>query len=151
MIEEFTNLWATPAAARCITTNGFVKRNGEGVMGAGCAKEAATYDPTLPITLGSAITRFGNTVTILRHRPPKPALVSFPVKHHWIEEADLHLISESAKALSVLASRMGWDRVLVPRPGCGNGRLRWTDVAPVLSAILDDRFVIVHVRAKARS
>jgi hypothetical protein len=39
---------------------------------------------------------------------------------------------------------MNWTTVIMPRPGCGNGRLRWQDVSKVLSDILDDRFVVVH-------
>lgn len=41
--EVVGNMWAIPADAYCITTNGFVKKNGEAVMGAGCAKEARRH------------------------------------------------------------------------------------------------------------
>lgn len=35
MIEVKGNLWTYPAEVRVITTNGFVKKNGEAVMGIG--------------------------------------------------------------------------------------------------------------------
>jgi len=37
MKELRGNLFHTPCDVICITTNGFVKRNGEAVMGRGCA------------------------------------------------------------------------------------------------------------------
>ena len=37
----------------------------------------------------------------------------------------------------------GFDTVVLPRPGCGNGGLRWQDVRPLLGLSLDDRFIVV--------
>jgi len=50
--EDKINLWEYPADARVITTNGFVKNNGEAVMGRGCAREAARKYPRLPLFWG---------------------------------------------------------------------------------------------------
>jgi hypothetical protein len=72
-------------------------------------------------------------------------IVSFPVKHRWQDAADLELIKRSALELVELVDRNAWARkIKLPRPGCGNGRLRWSDVKPVLEPLLDDRFVVVH-------
>lgn len=151
MIEESINLWSGAADARCITTNGFVKRNGCAVMGAGCAKEAALMDPELPRILGNYLKSHGNVVTVIRCREGRSPLLSFPVKHHWSEPADPELIVRSAHGVIEGADTWGWERVLIPRPGCGNGRLRWKDIRPLLDDLLDDRFVIVHVPAKQRA
>ncbi len=51
MIEIFGDLFAyhkRPGHKICITTNGFIKKDGTGVMGAGCAREAVDIDSDLP-------------------------------------------------------------------------------------------------------
>lgn len=45
-----------------IPTNGVLKANGDAVMGAGLAKQAAQRFPTLPKLLGQAIRDTGNAV-----------------------------------------------------------------------------------------
>ena len=62
MREAFGDLWLIDADAKCITTNGFIKKNGEAVMGAGVAKEAAIKYPELPEKLGYSIGVNGNRV-----------------------------------------------------------------------------------------
>ena len=70
-------------------------------------------------------------------------LVAFPVKRHWRDPADPSLIVKSAFQLVELTDREGWRNVALPRPGCGNGRLDWEVVRPLLN-LLDDRFVVVY-------
>lgn len=141
MIEQFTNLWETPGDARCITTNGSITSRGTGVMGRGCAKQAADRYPNLPTRLGAGLRLYGNVVQILALLPDGP-LVAFPVKHRWNERADLDLIAQSVQQLIALADRDGWQTVVLPRPGVGNGLLPWEKVRPLL-APLDDRFIVV--------
>lgn len=77
---------------------------------------------------------------------PKFSLVTFPVKHHWREEADRILIAQSVVELQGLTDEMGWKRVAMPRPGCGNGRLPWDGedgVKKILWPHLDERFIVV--------
>jgi hypothetical protein len=143
MKEVKGNLWDYPADVRVITTNGFVKKNGECVMGRGCAAEAKQRHPRLPKILGDLIQRRGNNVHYLLY-----ALYSFPVKHHWFQKADIALIEQSAKQLVTLITE-DWDSgdkepiIVLPRPGCGNGQLNWEDVKPILEPILDDRFHVI--------
>jgi hypothetical protein len=139
MIEVVGNLWTYPADVRVITTNGFVKTNGECVMGRGCALEAKNQWPDIAKKLGDEIKESGNHVALLRSNDP--VLFSFPVKHKWFEKADIELIRQSAIDLRKLTKCMG--TVVLPRPGCGNGQLRWEDVKPVLEPILDDRFHVI--------
>lgn len=142
MREDLLDLWTAPADARCITTNGTVKANGRAVMGRGTAKQATERYPFLQLTLGRAIRGWGNVPCILLP-DERPMLVSFPVKHEWHELADLDLIARSARELVRLADGAGWRVVLLPRPGCGNGQRKWSEVRPILQPILDDRFTAV--------
>lgn len=159
--------------AICITTNGFVKRDGNCVMGKGCAKEAAKKWPGFPKAVGSHIKTMGNTVMLWPHRPcmdhsrARTHIVTFPVKpiaatclpdksnvvKHmqskfkpgrsvpgWACTADYEIIAKSAIQLEKITTEMGWEMVVLPRPGSGAGELYWKDVKPILSTILDDRF-----------
>jgi hypothetical protein len=146
MLEVRGNLWTYPADVRVITTNGTVKKNGECVMGRGCAKEARDRFPSIAHTLGDGIRRLGNIVQLLHRYDDgleKWDIVSFPVKHEWFQRADIELIRVSATTLSHYATLHGWQRCVMPRPGCGNGNLQWKDVRPVLEPILDDRFHLI--------
>lgn len=154
MVEVKGNLWDYPADVRVITTNGFVKNNGELVMGRGCAREAVQRYPFLPKLLGEKVKAGGNHVYFCGS--PLNWMFSFPVKHHWYQEADLALIRRSAAELLLAVNDLQEEiaekgrsrchdpllRVVMPRPGCGNGRLKWADVKPLL-AHLDDRFKVI--------
>ena len=133
----------------CITTNGFVKNNGRAVMGAGCAKTIRDRINNIDLALGAHIKRRGNVVGIIGSYSNNPVF-SFPVKHNWWENADLELIAQSARDLRELwlsSPLMNMSRaydVFIPRPGCGNGKLRYKDVEPVLRDILvEDEFKII--------
>jgi len=152
--------------AICITTNGFVKKNGECVMGKGCAKQATQLMPGLPKTLGDAIAEHGNRV-ISHGSHNGMAIVTFPVKPEselcrrdkanvvrhmqgrfnmgdkvpgWACVADEQLIEHSAYQLVSMARIRGWNKIILPRPGCGAGELSWSTVQSILNNVLDDRF-----------
>lgn len=153
MIEVKGNLWTYPADARVITTNGTIKKNGEAVMGRGCAQEAKTkllelydYRPNVARMVGSVIQEIGNHVFCLMRAP---RIFTFPVKHNWFENADPALIVRSAQELVAIEDECrdkgNGDKVIVmPRPGCGNGHLKWHEhIKELLEPILDDRFHII--------
>lgn len=143
MREELIDLWDAPCDARCITTNGTLKTNGRGVMGRGCAFQATQRYPFLALTLGRALTAWGNVPCILLP-DTRPMLVSFPVKRVWYEHADLDLIAQSTRELVRLADGAHWQQVVLPRPGCGNGSRSWErEVRPLIQPLLDDRFTVV--------
>lgn len=127
-------------ATVCITTNGFVKTNGACVMGRGCAQQARDMYPGIDMRLGELIQRHGNRCFRLTI---DPTIVSFPVKHKWMEEADIELIKKSCGELMAMSDKFGWNNVVLPRPGCGNGRLTWTDVKSAISPLLDDRIAVI--------
>ena len=153
MIEEIGDLWDKHAEGYWIgiTINGFIKSNNRLVMGRGIAKEALDRYPDIDLILADIIKRRGLGVVNLY--PER--LWFFPVKHNWWEQADIKLIEASARELRQIkdyinelqkkaeASSRYTDRVYLPRLGCGNGRLKWEDVKPVLEPYFDDRFIIM--------
>lgn len=152
MLETYGNLWEMAdqgCDALVITTNGYVRKDGLAVMGRGIAKEAAYNFPKLPYELGIQIRKNGNNCYVF----PNPGfdLVTFPVKPMygpegepgWRAKAQLGLIEKSARQLVALANRYDWTDVIMPRPGCGFGGLKWEKVRPLLAPILDDRFTAV--------
>lgn len=165
MLEAKGNIFTAKCDALCITTNGYVARNGDAVMGRGCAKQAAEYVPNLKSTLGKLLKNRGNVVHVI-HYQNYTYLLSFPVKPHsivlgddrevvrhmrgkfkigdtvpgWACVADYNMIVESALQLVDLTDRMGWEKVILPRPGCGAGELDWEEIKPMLEKFFDDRF-----------
>ena len=143
-MKEITgNIWDYNNSYIVITTNGFVKSNGECAMGRGVALEAKTRYSKLPKELGSMIKDFGNHV----YRFDQYKLLTFPVKHNWWEKADLSLIERSVQELKTatgFASGLNQLPIYMVRPGCSNGHLDWIDVKPILEKYLDDRYIVVE-------
>lgn len=166
MKELKGNMFSIECDALCITTNGFVKSNGECVMGIGCAKNIKQYYPNIGFKLGKLIKTEGNKVHLI-YQDDGLDIISFPVKpitkvckshddyvSHmkfgigqtiagWACKADINIIEQSAYQLVELANKHDWGIVLLPRAGCGAGELDWSTVKPILSKILDDRFIAV--------
>ena len=157
MIEVTGNLWTYPADFRVITTNGTVRVDGCCVMGRGCAKEAKELYPGLARLLGKRIKERGNIVHYfdqddLGYVAEPIGLFTFPVKHVWHERADPDLIRQSVDQLRPAILRAigtGFDRFVMPRPGCGNGQLTWEKVRPLLVDLPDTVFVIDFDRSQA--
>jgi hypothetical protein len=139
-IKETTgNIWDhLEKAVICITTNGQVTRKGEAVLGRGAARQAREHFPDLPARLGALLSAGGNHVRIIAD-----GLVSFPVEESPWANPDLRLIRRSAEELRALADQEGWERIVVPRPGCGGGGLAWQDVRPLLADLFDERFTVI--------
>lgn len=148
MIEVFGNAWEIMSDYDylCITTNGNIARGTHAVMGAGIAKEATRLCNGIDITLAKALKARGNVISNIGMKG-NTKILSFPVKHNWYDNADIDLIVKSCNQLmnDVIGERDV--KVLLPRPGCGNGNLDWhTEVKSVIGEILDDRVYIVHFR-----
>lgn len=144
----YGNFWEYEADYHVITTNGIVRKDGACVMGRGVAAEAKERYPDLPYVLGERIRVVGNVVHDLgawrRMGDEREChLWSFPVKHHWADEADLELVEKSAIALAGLAGMTTKTFVLV-RPGVGNGRRHWAEVEPLLACLPDNVHVITY-------
>jgi hypothetical protein len=127
-----------------IPTNGYVKKNGECVMGRGLAFDAKVRFEKLPFELGERIREYGNVVfTFWDYH-----IITFPVKHNWWEKADLKLIEESAKELKEIM-RYNFSQIqvpiYVPWVGCGNGGLDKKDVRPILEMYLNSNFIVIDL------
>lgn len=120
-----------------ITTNGYLKKDGTGVMGAGVAKQAAERYPDLPRLLGESLKCRGNVVSLLTGQ-----IASFPVKRVWHEDADLKLIRKSTKRLKMIAELNPTKKFVTVKAGCGNGNLRWEKVKPIMETLPNNVFVI---------
>ncbi len=137
------NLWDyanDPKYILCITTNGFVKKNGEAVMGRGCALEAAQRYPKLKKDLGQYISIWGNSLGQFNY--DGQLIFTFPVKHKWWEKADHILIYDSRVELETALHYYPDKIAILPKPGCGNGQLEWGDVARIFDSASDNIWII---------
>jgi len=140
MREESGDIWQRHDEGYTIVipTNGTVTRTGELVMGRGLALQAMKRWRSIPSLLGPLVREHGNIVYYLREY----MLFTFPVKEHWKDPASLDLIRRSAVQLEAMTK--GIPCIYLPRVGCGNGRLEWKTVRPILRKILHHpRFVII--------
>lgn len=146
MKEVFGDIWDYHNKGNwvVVSTNGTVRTDGACVMGRGIALQAKQKFPKLPHELGENIQSKGNQVYVF----DTYQIITVPVKHHYWERADLSLIEEGVRYLSLLPVELG--DVYLPRLGCGNGKLDWNDVRPVLEKYLDDRFVVVELHTTKR-
>ena len=141
MIEVVGDMWSYPLdiCQFCITTNGHVKTNGCATMGMGNAQQARDRFPGIDQVLGTKIKLNGNLFQVIYL---KPAILSFPVKHRYNQSADLKLIAKSTEALKGWAEAIPDTTIILPRPGCGNGKLGWEVVKPIVSVLPDNVLII---------
>lgn len=144
MMKEIAgDLWQEHAggAVVAITTNGAVNKVGKAIMQRGCARQARERYPELLKTLGTLIRHHGNHVFDLGHH-----IVSFPVEVDPYQVPEMRLIDRSCRELVDLADYKGWQKVVVPRPGCGGGGLEWPEVRIILARHFDKRFHIISAK-----
>lgn len=145
-VTEITNEdmfadYLLPDVLYCITTNGDVKRNGECVMGRGTALRAKELRPMIAKELGDLILTFGNRPFLLPGN-----FVSLPVKHHWDESADPVLIRRSIQHIASILRVYDWGGlVFLPRPGCGNGQLKWKDMRDMVTDLVASTWNVKEV------
>lgn len=126
MIEYRGSIWKQESGWIVIPVNGFVKRDGKLVMGAGVAKQALDRYPDVDTEFGSMFSENGFFCQASNYYP----LVAFPTKPEsgsggepgWQCESDIGLIEKSLKELIEMDLE---GKVVLPRIGCGNGGLDW--------------------------
>jgi hypothetical protein len=139
MLETVGDIWEySGTGVIVITTNGSLTRDGRAIFGRGVAKQAALRFAGLAEILGRRFSEQGNHVYDLGN-----GIVTFPVEETPWSQPDLRIIARSAEELRRLADRSGWERIVVPRPGCGGGGLSWQDVRPLLETYFDHRFLVI--------
>ena len=146
MIEKIQDIFTDikqPFTITCITTNGIVKNDGKAVMGAGVAKLIRDKYIGCDEILGKLITVRGNIVQQFLRIPVE--LLAFPTKYHFKDNSDLKLIEKSAIELKKWSdNNPQYKKIILPRPGCNNGGLKWEEVKPILSKVLtEDKFIVI--------
>lgn len=136
-VADLWKLHATGSVWVVVPTNGVTAPNGHAVMGKGVAKDAAARFRGLTRALGTQLLLNGNHV----YPFPEYRIFTFPTKNDWREPSSIELIRQSTEELSKLSFGL---LVALPHVGCGEGGLNWNSVYPVLSEILDDRFLAVQ-------
>jgi hypothetical protein len=139
----------------CVTTNGFIKKNGQAVMGRGNALAMATAIPRLPMYLANHIKTHGHIVG-----PIYKKVISFPVKpiqgkykdvlphmrNKYKEtdivpgffcKAEVGIIKKSVEELNRLIENNNnvIKTVYLPIPGINNGQLNFSDISEVLNKL----------------
>lgn len=145
VLHNIHNLFDLPhehnnTEAVCITTNGIVRTDGKAVMGRGIAKYADEHF-NLSKKLADYLILTGNHAYDLGIYE-KFHIISFPTKQDWRKKSDIKLIIQSCHEVIKIADDLELQTIYLPAPGCGNGQLRYQDVEPVISKILDDRFIV---------
>jgi hypothetical protein len=145
--EAVGDLWTHPARIKVVTTNWTLKSDGSLVMGAGVAKQAAERYPDLPYELGEFI------AGCIKHgRGPLPVfvarynLISLPTKVDWRAPSELGFVEEMLDKLAndLFGTYPVSQDVVMPRPGCGLGGLRWEDVKPICERhLVSDHYIVI--------
>ncbi len=145
MKEIVGDMWQEHAegAVVAITTNGAVNKVGRAIMLRGCARQARVRYPELLQTLGELLRRHGNHVFDLGHQ-----IVSFPVEVDPYQVPEMRMIDQSCRELVELTDYKGWQKVVVPRPGCGGGGLEWQEVKTILERHFDERFYVIRIQER---
>jgi hypothetical protein len=152
-----------------IPTNGYVTRNGTGVLGRGLAKQALERFPDLGYTFGQHLKTNGHCVGWMNSRlisiPVKPVRLTLESENDYDKvlpqyrshftigqdvpgygcKADINLIQESLLDLADFIRKHKLHQVFIPALGCGNGGLNFGNhLWPLLSKMfLDDKIILV--------
>jgi hypothetical protein len=131
------------------TTNNVVRKNGSLVMGRGIAKEFKERFKYLEWNWGEIVQNIkddGEEDYHLLVSGPRRLehaqvyVVGLQTKRFWGEDSPIDLVVKSCNRLKELASLLNWKKVVMPKPGCGNGNLKWREVKKLIN--MDNRFVI---------
>ena len=139
MLEVKGNLWDFHDTGKWIVipTNGTVKRGYSAVMGRGIALQCKTRYPQFPVLFGRKLSLLGNHVS----KFDAFKILTFPVKDSWFGTASIDLIKRSVQELQAYGYL---SEIFLPKVGCGNGGLRWSEVRLLLE-VLDNRFTVVSL------
>ena len=134
LIEMIGDIWNHTADDTyvVVTTNLETNKLGHAVMGTGIAKECKLKYPEIPSLLGDSI-KSGHKGIV---KFDQFNIIAFPTKYHWYYRSSPDLIINSASELKAVLDENPEMQIVMPRPGCGNGGLKWSAVKPLLDEIL---------------
>ena len=145
------NMWGG-SGSFIITTNSFVKKDGNLVMGRGIAKQACNMfketssQPNIASHFGKAIKdtsgHLGEYNLILphpfHHKDLAYSIGAFQVKYHWADKADYDLIRRSTIVTRWFALTWHWVTINLNFPGIGNGHLDKDKVYDIVRVLPDN-------------
>ena len=142
MIREHGNMWSIFGSTDyfIVTTNSYVRGNGQLVMGRGAAFQLKRHFPELPAVAGRVILHLGiyGMIWLLR---PREVIGLFQVKKHFKDNARIDLIVMATNILRAKARDCPEKRFDMNFPGIGNGHLKESDVLPIIEVLPDN----VHI------
>ncbi len=151
MFNELTgDFWAeaehSDVQAIVCTINTMCKKDGTLVMGAGIAKDFCERLPWLSDRWGTRTKKMGEkTYPFVEVMQGGPDIVGIHTKLDWKDPSPPKLVDRSVKQLYIISRALGWKKILMTRPGCGNGGLHWEKfVRPLLTQVLDERFLVIN-------
>lgn len=115
-----------------VPTNQTVRKDGNAVMGAGLAFQAAQKFPDIPARYGKSLQAKSYRMAFNDHR-----LLLVPTKIDWRQSSSTRLVSEGAQGIAKWAIAHPTEKIVVPALGCGKGGLSWEVVKPILLKLLD--------------
>ncbi len=124
-----------------VTINKILKADHTLVMGAGIARDFAKKYTDVPRLFGAQV-RANSKLPIVTNNGQ--ILAGLYTKNDWRDPSDIKLIEQSVRELVKLVDHYKYKWVLMTRPGCGCGKLKWDDVKKVIAPLLDDRFHIIE-------
>jgi hypothetical protein len=142
------DLWSELGKADLVlvTANSYITRDDRLTMGCGAALEMKERFPGIDKLFGEMLRRAGlhldkYGVAVVSHggspiAPLGTDLGLFQVKQHFMDQAQLDLISSSCHDLRVIAG--DYRRIAMNFPGIGAGRLSRENVEPFLRKYLGD-------------
>ena len=65
-------------------------------------------------------------------------IVNFPTKGHWRYPSKIAWIESGLQDLKIQIKEKGIKSIALPRLGCGNGGLDWTQVRPIIEKEMND-------------
>lgn len=151
MIREHGNMWSIFDTTDyfLITTNSYIRGDGELVMGRGMARQMKSRIPNSPRLFAADITHMSEyglvTYDLSELYPDMPMLGCFQVKTHYREAASSMLIKQSTEMLQLLSEDSADTRFDLNYPGIGNGRMAYETVAPIIRSLPDNVHIWTYI------
>ena len=144
MIRETGNMWSVFDTADyfLVTTNSYIRNDGELVMGRGIARQAKRRFPGLSAILGDRIQHLSLYGLEITEVSDLTAWIgAFQVKRHYMYPAETDIIKYATGKLKALAEQFPRVRYDLNFPGIGCGKLTKDQVTPIIEVLPDN----VHV------